>query len=76
MPVRREGIVDLTATGVTPTEEVPGLAAVRVYLQRLDEELDCFSLPGRVITELLAAMVEPTWKGGRGSWRDLVSDKL
>ena len=60
MPVRREGIVDLAAAGVTPAQEVPGLAAVGIHLQGLDEKLDGFGLPGGTVAQLIAAVMEPT----------------
>ncbi len=60
MPVGREGIVDLATAGVTPTQEVPGLATVWIHLQRLDQELDGFGLPGGVVAQLLTAVMEPT----------------
>ena len=51
--------MDLATARVAPTQEVPGLAAVGVHLQRLDQELDCFGLPAGAVAQLFTAVLEP-----------------
>ena len=56
--------MDLATARVAPTQEVPGLAAVGVHLQRLDQELDGLRLPAGVVSQQLTTVLEPTWELG------------